>query len=350
MKVVIPVAVLIVLLLIFLWPGTSQVKALYIVDVTEQVIVTRFGEVQSVKTSSGLYSKVPFLDTVTSYDRRVLRIDAPPQQRLDKDINALEIDAYSRYRIIDPVQFRKTLQTPDNADRVLGQRINAALRAIVAERSREEIIGGDFEEDEEGNPITDDEGNTQVFATETRTEMLDQVLAAIRNALAVEPEPFGIEMLDVRIKRADFSREVSERVFERMRSEREKIARRLRAEGEEESRRRRAQADRDVEIILASADRDSNRLRGEGEAEAISILAEALNEDPDFFAFQRSMEAYRNFMNQQTTVILSSEADVFQFLQGPTASQNVDQELADAATDIFKLFESLPAAPQEGGN
>ena len=104
----------------------------------------------------------------------------------------------------------------------MGQRINAALRAVVADRSREQIIGGDFEEDDEGNPITDDEGNTQVFATETRTEMLAEVLAAIRLALSKEDEPFGIEMLDVRIKRADFPTEVSGRIFERMRSERER--------------------------------------------------------------------------------------------------------------------------------
>ena len=317
MRVIVPIGVLFVVLLIFLWPGHGQVKALYVVDVTEQVIVTRFGEVQTIRKSSGLYPKVPFLDAVASYDRRVLRIDAPPQRMLDKDINPLEIDAYSRYQIDDPLQYRKTLQNPANAERILGQRINAALRAVVAERPREEIVGGDFKKDSEGNPITDDEGNTQVIATENRTQMLEEVLTAIRAALSEEAEPFGITMLDVRIKRADFPTEVSGRIFERMRSEREKIARRLRAEGEEEARNRRAAADRDVEIILAGADRDSNRLRGEGEAQAISILADALNADPEFFAFQRSLEAYRAFMNQQTTVILSSEAEIFQFLQSP---------------------------------
>lgn len=317
MKVMIPVGVLVILLLIFLWPSTSQIKALYIVDVTEQVIVTRFGEVKSVKTTPGLYAKVPFVDAVTSYERRVLRIDAPPQRMLDKDINILEIDAYARYRITDSVQFRKTLQSTDNAARVLGQRINASLRANVAERSREQIIGGDVELDDQGNPVTDEEGNTQVVPTETRTQMLEEVLASIRAALDQERESFGIVMIDVRIKRADFPTEVSGRVFERMRSERERIARSRRAEGEEEARRTRAGADREVEIILAEADQEANGLRGEGEAEAIRILAAALNEDPEFFAFQRSLEAYRSFLNQQTTVILSSEADIFKFLQSP---------------------------------
>ena len=312
MKTLITVGVIAVIALVLINTG------LYVVDVTEQVIVTRFGEVQSVKTAPGLYVKLPIVDTVSTYDRRVLRIDAPPQRMLDRDINILEIDAYARYKIIDSVQFRKTLQSTGNAGRVLGQRINASLRAAVAERNREQIIGGDVELDDQGNPVTDEEGNTQVVATETRTDMLNQVLASIRQDLQQEDEQFGIEMLDVRIKRADFPTEVSGRVFERMRSERERIARSRRAEGEEEARRTRAGADREVEIILAGADRESNRLRGEGEAEAIRILAEALNEDPEFFAFQRSLEAYRSFLQSETTVILSSEADVFKFLQGPS--------------------------------
>jgi membrane protease subunit HflC len=124
-------------------------------------------------------------------------------------------------------------------------------------------------------------------------------------------------MIDIRIKRADFPQEVAGRIFERMRSDREKISRRLRAEGEEEARTRRAAADRDVEVILAGADRDASRLRGDGEAQAISILAESLNKDPEFFSFRRSLDAYKAFLNQRTTVILSSDAPIFRFLQSP---------------------------------
>ena len=200
---------------------------------------------------------------------------------------------------------------------MIGQRINAALRAAVADRSREQIIGGDVELDEDGNPITDSEGNAEVIATDSRTIMMDEVLAAVQAELAQESPPFGIEMLDVRIKRADFPGEVSGRIFERMRSDREKIGRQLRAEGEEEARRRRAGADRDVEIILAEADGTAARLRGEGEALAISILAEALQADPEFFAFRRSLEAYRVFMNPGTTVIMSADADLFRYLASP---------------------------------
>ena len=302
------VAVLVIVIALF--------TALYVVDETEQVVVTRFGDVRAIQTSPGLYIKAPFgVDRVVSYDRRVLRIDAPPDRFLDKDINILEIDVYARYRITHPRNFLITLRTQENGSQVLGQRINAALRAEVAERSREEIIGGDVELDQEGNPITDDEGNSVVRPTNTRTEILDQVLVTVKEDLAKENPTFGVEVIDVRIKRADFPGEVAGRIFERMRSDREKIARRLRAEGEEEARSRRAAADREVEIIVAGAERDANRLRGEGEAEAIAILANALNRDPDFFAFRRSLDAYRQFLSTQSTMILSSDSDLFRFLQ-----------------------------------
>ena len=292
-------------------------QTLYVVQETEQVVVTRFGDVQSVHTSPGLYVKAPFVDTITTYDRRLLRIDAPPSQFLDRDINILEIDVYGRYLITDPRAFLQTLTTEDNARSILAQRINSSLRAEVAERSREEIIGGDVELDESGEPVTDDEGNSRVQATNSRTELLNDVKNAVQANLAAEDPHFGVEMVDIRVKRADFPQEVAGRIFERMRSDREKISRRLRAEGEEEARTRRAAADREVEVILAAADRDSNRLRGDGEAQAISILAESLNKDPDFFSFRRSLEAYKEFLNQQTTVILSSESDIIKFLQRP---------------------------------
>ena len=291
---------------------------LYVVDETEQVVVTRFGDVRSVRTEPGLYLKAPFgVDTVINYDKRLLRIDAPPSQFLDKDINILEIDVYGRFRITDPRAFLQTLTTEENARSILAQRINSSLRAEVAERSREEIIGGDVELDEAGEPVTDAEGNSRVRPTNSRTELLEDVIAAVQQNLAQEDPPFGVEMVDIRIKRADFPVEVAGRIFERMRSDREKISRRLRAEGEEEARTRRAGADRDVEVILAGADRDAARLRGDGEAQAISILAESLNKDPEFFSFQRSLEAYKTFLNQRTTVILSSDADIFKFLQSP---------------------------------
>ena len=296
--------------------------ALYVVDETEQAVVTRFGDVRAIQTSPGLYIKAPFgVDRVITYDRRVLRIDTPPAPFIDKDLNILDIDVYARYKITDPRSFLENLTTQEQAATVLGQRINNALRAEVAQRSREEIIGGDVDLDDAGNPITDEEGNSLVVPTNTRTEILDKVLAVVKQDL--DPG-FGVEMIDIRIKRADFPTAVAGRIFERMRSDREKIARRLRAEGEEEARSRRAAADREVEIIIAGADRDAARLRGEGEGEAISILADALNEDPEFYSFRRSLDAYRQFLSTQSTMVLTSDSDLFEFLQSAGGNGSAD--------------------------
>ena len=328
--------------------------SVYTVDETEQVILTRFGEVQgNVKTSPGLYFKAPFnIDRVTTYDKRLLRIDAPPQEMLDENLLLLDIDVYARYRIVDAIQFRKTLNTEENARRTLGQRVNAALRAEVTQLERSEIIGGDVETDEEGLALTDEEGNAEVTATESRTLMLNRVLARVVANLADEDEDFGVEMVDVRIKRADFPQAVSGRVFARMESEREKIARRLRAEGEERSRTIRAEANRDVEVILAVADRTSNQLRGAGEARAIAILAEALGEDPEFFAFRRSLEAYRAFFDSGTTVILSADAELFRFLDNPggqvtEASRELDTP-GDQVTEGSEGLDTADANVTEG--
>ena len=312
-------------------------QSLYIVQETDQVVVTRFGDVKSVRTSPGLNIKAPFVDTVIRYDKRLLRIDAPPDRFLDQDINILEIDVYGRFKISNPRQFLQVVNTEENARRILAQRINSSLRAVVANRTREEIIGGNVELDDSGEPVTDDEGNSRVQPTNSRTVLLEEVLAKVQADLAQEDPPFGVEMVDIRVKRADFPQEVAGRIFERMRSDREKISRRLRAEGEEEARTRRAGADRDVEVLLAAADRDASRLRGDGEAQAISILAESLNKDPEFFSFRRSLEAYTEFLNSRTTLILSTDAPIFKFLQSPGEGSSETTDGNNGFTDPLGL-------------
>ena len=319
MRILVIIGVLVIVGLIV----TTQ--SLFTVDETEQVIVTRFGEVREVRRNPGLYLKVPFVDSVTSYDKRVLRIDAPADSFLDRDTDILEIDVYARYQIVDPIQFRKTLITESTARDVLGNRINSALRAVIATRDREEIIGGKLERDELDNPVVDEAGNTIVEPTESRTEILAEVLAAVTEALEQEPEQFGIVMIDVRVKRADFPSEVANEIFERMRSDRLKIATGLRSEGEEESKKIRAIASRDREVLLANADKESSIRRGAGEAEAIRILAEALQRDPEFFAFRRSLEAYKAFLNERTTVILPADSELFRFLEQPGQSSSTTE-------------------------
>ena len=297
-------------------------QSLYVVDVTEQVVILRFGEVVNQRPSPGLYVKAPFVDTVVRYDKRVLRIDAPPVAMPDVEKENLVIDSYARYRITDPVQFRKTLQTEGTARSRLGDIVTSSLRSEVARRDRTDIIGAKPLID----PATDQQvvdeatGIPQFIGTETRSEILQNVLEEVKRTIAEEEEPFGIEMIDVRIKRADFPDEVTPSIYTRMRAERNRIAAGFRADGDEKELIIKADADREAAVIRAEAQRDSNRVRGEGEAEAIRILADALEQDPEFFAFRRSLEAYRKFLTQQTTVILPADAPLFQYIPGPDAN------------------------------
>ncbi len=290
-------------------------QALYVVDVTEQVIILRFGEVVDTRTDPGLNVKVPFVDTVVRLDKRILRIDAPPVSMPDQDKENLVIDIYARYRITDPVQFRKTLQTESNARSRLGDIVTSTLRDRVALRDRTDIIGAKPQVDDAGTAVFDSEGLPLVEGQETRTEILDEVLAEVRDN--TQRDNFGIDMIDVRIKRADFPEAVTQSIFTRMRAERNRIAARFRAQGEEEDRKIRADTDRERDVILAGAEEKSNLIRGEGEAEAISILADALNRDKELFAFLRSLEAYQRIIRQQDTIILSSDAPLFNYLAGP---------------------------------
>ena len=298
------------------------VQSVYIVDVTEQVVILRFGEVVGLRPDPGLYVKAPFVDTVVRYDKRVLRIDAQPVPMPDIEKENLVIDSYARYRIVDPVQFRKTLQTEDNARSRLGDIVTSGLRSEVARRDRIEIIGAQPLLDAQTGIQIVDRGIPQIEGTEARTEILENVLNVVKLSIAEEDEKFGIEMIDVRIKRADFPNEVTPSIYTRMRAERNRIAAGFRADGDEKELIIRADADREAAVIRAEAQRDSSQIRGEGEAQAISILAEALNQDPEFFAFQRSLQTYRKGLPTGTTVILTDEAPFLNYLLGPDAPES----------------------------
>ena len=294
-------------------------QSLYVVDVTEQVLITRFGDPQTVSKNPGIYVKAPFVDTALSFDKRVLRIDAPAVSMPDIDKQNMTIDSYARYRIVDPLQFFKTLQTENTARTRLGDIVTSSLRDEIARSSRTQIIGAERVLDANGVPVIDEDGLPIIEASESRSELLENVFEASK--ARVEEGQFGVEMIDVRMKRADFSDRVQDAIYNRMRAERNRIATRFRSEGEEEDLKIRAQANKQREIILAEAERTGNEVRGRGEAEAIRILADALNQDPEFFAFRRSLESYQKFLNQRTTVILSSDADLFKFLQEPPGQQ-----------------------------
>ena len=323
-----PIIVILVVILL----GIFGPQTLYTVDETEFAVVTRFGEIQDIHTSPGLKVKTPFIDQVQKLDRRVLRVDMPEATLPDSELQFLVIDAYTRYRIKPDKEnikkFFEKMRTLQAAEDRIGRIVISELRDEVAQRKRQEIIGAREEVDADGERV--------IISTTTRQEILDRVLEAAKQATSPggggdlqageEDNDIGVEILDVRMKRADFPEAAIQTIFTRMRTGRELISAGLRAEGSKENAKIRAEVDKQRTIILAEADRDGNIIRGSGDAEAIRIYAGALEQDPEFFEFRRSLEAYRTFLSTNSTVVLSSEADLFKFLQDPQVQPPSDQQ------------------------
>ena len=295
-------------------------QALFVVDQTQFGVVTRFGEIQRTIREPGLKVKTPFIESVNRFDKRLLRIDVPAESMPDKDQQFLEIDAYVRYRINDPRKFLERLRDEFTAADRIGRIVISELRRVVAGSDRTEIIGGIAQSQEDGTLIVIPNRTSE--GVETREDLTRQVLEGSNAVVGSIENDFGIDIIDVRIKAADFPGTVEQTVFNRMRTERDVQAQRLRAEGAEQNLTITTDVDRQVTIVLAEADRTANRLRGEGEAEAIRILAEALEEDPEFFAFRRSLEAYNNFLTEKSTIVLSSQSDLFKYLESPNPPGN----------------------------
>ncbi len=282
------------LILVVILAAVIGPQALFVVDETKVAVVTRFGEPRATIKNPGLNAKVPFAETVTYFDKRLLNFDAPAEPLLTKDKKTLVIDVYARGRIVDPLTFFRTLTNETRAqERVIG---------IVSSELRREI------------------------ANDNQTEIIDATREIIMNRVRDTVSPivreFGIEIVDVRIKRADFPDAIAESIYQRMRAERSRIANRDRAEGEEASLRIRATADRTAVEIRSEAQRNAQIVRGEAEAQAISIFAAALEEDPEFYRFQRSLEAYKKFLTTNTTVVLPADSDLFYFLQSPEGADD----------------------------
>jgi len=254
-------------------------QALFTVDETQLAIVTRFGKVQAGITTPGLKSKIPFVDSVTYFDKRLLIFDAIPDSFLTKDKKRLIVDVYARGRIVDPQLFRETLRTESQATSRAVDIISSELRTEIASDNQAEII------------------------TTKREDIMARVKANISPKLA----EFGLEVVDVRIKRADFPAEIADSVYARMQAERKRKADKERAEGAEVDAQVRSNVDRQATIISANAERDANSVRGCGEAEATTIFAQAFNQDPEFFTFQRSLEMDRKILTSRDTVVLPVE-------------------------------------------
>lgn len=353
-KVAIPTVIVVVLALIVL------PQIFYTVDETQMAIVTRFGQFKESHTEPGIQTKWPFVESVTRFDKRLLRVDAQPASLLTSDKRNLVVDAYARYRIVDPLLFFRRLTTEIQAESRVANIVNSQLRSEVAldlqtdviSETREEIMervtiaSNRFEVERERAIEQFPDGLRDPRITVVMLRVVQDPDALVRGRLATpeeiealirEPEPaeleglraqyfvplsieFGIEVVDVRIKRADFPEAIAESVFDRMKAERSRIASGLRAEGEQRELEIRADVDRQATVTLQTAEGFAAQIRGEGESEAIKILAAALEQDPDFYDFQRTLEAYRNTLDSETTLVLDANSDFFKFLQDPTGT------------------------------
>jgi len=260
-------------------------SAVFTVHQTQQALILQFGNPIRVIKTPGLHIKVPFIQNAEFYDSRILDLDPPAQEVILADQKRVNVDAFARYRILEPLEYRKRAQTDANFRSVFGQRLNAAIRAGIGK-----ILLGDM-------------------LTEKRAEVMS-VIAEQMKAFAPE---FGVEVVDVRIGRTDLPDTTAQSVYNRMRSDRVAHAARLRAVGEEQKLRIQAEADRERTVIVAEAQRQAEILKGQGEGERNRILGSAFGKDPEFFDFYRSMEAYEKALGEGTTMILSPDSDFFRF-------------------------------------
>jgi membrane protease subunit HflC len=271
--------------------GIVGFNSVFTVQQIESALVLQLGEPKRVLIDPGLYFKIPVIQNVIKLDNRILHLDAAPAEVIASDQKRLVADAYLRYRITNPLLFFQAVTTEVAANLRLQSLLESALRETLGSQSLNAIISGQ-----------------RLALMETVTQVTSGQAAGL-----------GIEVVDVRIKRADLPEENSQAVYQRMRTGREQEARQIRAEGAEAALRTRAFADREVTVILANAQRDSEILRGLGDAKAIELAAAAFGKDIEFFSFYRSMQAYQTALGaDDTTMVLSPDSDFFKFFRSMT--------------------------------
>ncbi|HXW20882.1 MAG TPA: protease modulator HflC [Roseiarcus sp.] len=278
--------------------------AFFTVDPTEQALVLRFGEpVRDLIDSPGLYAKWPFIDSAIYIDKRILDLDAPKQEVLVSDNQRLEVDAFVRYRIADPLKFYQSVGSLQGANAQLDGMLNSAVRRTLGEATVTDIV----------------------------RDKRDALMSDIRDQLRSAAKRFGLDVVDVRIRRSNLPPENSEAVFRRMQTERQQRAAYFRAQGSQQSQQIKAEADRKVTVTIAQAQQEAEQIRGQGDAERNRIFAESYGKDPDFFAFYRSMQAYDASLKAgDSRIVLSPKSDFFRFFGTPnpapeTAAQGAAQ-------------------------
>jgi len=290
-------------------------NALFTVHQTRQALILQFGNPVRVIDEPGLNIKVPFIQQVEFFERRVLDYDAGSVELVLGDQRRLVVDAFARYRITDPLRFRQSVGNEVAFRGRLEPITFSALRSVLGEMSLFTIL------------------------SEERSQLMERIATEANQAL----RQFGVEVVDVRIKRADLPQENQEAIFLRMQTEREREARELRAQGEEIAQRIRARADRERRVLIAEAQREAEQIRGRGDAVAISTFAEAFGQDPAFFGFYRSMQAYRSSLaDEATSFVLAPDSDFFRFFHsaGDIATQ-VANTPAGTAPSVADVMEDL---------
>ena len=281
----------IILLIIIAAIAATTSSALFIVNETQQALVIQFGEPKRTVDQPGLKFKLPFIQDVIFFEKRVLSfIPDEGEEAILKDQKRLKVDTYARFKIVDPLRFYQSVRNEIEARKQLDTIVDSALREELGLRGLKEILS------EQRNSITKN----------------------IRDQVNIKARTLGMEIIDVQIRRADYPEVTSQAIFARMISERERIAREFRATGEEEAQKIRASAEKQRVVTVADGARQSQEIRGAGDAEAIRIYAESFGQDPEFFSFYRSMEAYKKSFNQDDTMVINPTGDFFKFFELPS--------------------------------
>ena len=269
-------------------------QSIFVVKETERAVLKRFGEVVSFDVQPGLHFKIPVVNDVSKFDARILTLDAAPQSYLTSEKKALTVDSFVKWRVSDVYKYYTTTQgDEERLRRLLIQRVDAGLRNEFGSRTVQEVVSGQ------------------------RDELMDQLSNQLNT---VAKEELGIEVIDLRVKKIDLPPEVSESVFNRMRTERERLAKELRAQGNEVAEKIRATADKDKTIILADAYREAEEIKGNGDATATATYANAYSKDPEFYDFTRSLKAYEStFESKSDILLINPDSDFFKYLDDSKA-------------------------------
>ncbi len=269
----------------------------FTVDQREYAIVFRLGEIVSVKKEPGLYFKMPLVENVRYFEKRIVTLDwVEPDRFITSEKKNVLVDSFVKWRIIDPAQYYVSVRGDEQqAEARLSQVVNDGLRAEFGKRTIHDVISGERE----------------------------QIMDILRTKADSEARQMGIQVVDVRLKRVDLPPEVSDSVFQRMEAERKRVANDLRSQGAGAAEKIRADADKQREVIIAEAFRDAQRIKGEGDAKATETYSEAYGRDPEFYAFYRSLEAYRNsFRNKSDVLVLDPSSEFFKYLKDSGSSSH----------------------------